>query len=208
MTRRRVIIAASVLSLLAAGWTASRVRYSPRLEVIEPHIRLGATRDEFMALFRDRRFPYEADDSPHGIIELRIPLDGTLWRRRLQLRFRFDGLLVWAAVINQAGEIDEFRLPLTVQLVSATVAPELLQRPPPSLSVELPLIVDLVSVAEPELYRPPPFPLAEFPLTVQLVSVDVPELYKPPHVRGVGLWIWCWGRSEGREDCSPGPVRG
>ena len=51
-----------------------------------------------------------------------------------------------------------------------------LYRPPPSLAAELPLTVQLVSVAVPSLYRPPPPPSAELPLTVQLVSVAVPQV--------------------------------
>ena len=45
--------------------------------------------------------------------------------------------------------------------------------PPPS-PAELPLTVQLVSVAVPPSYRPPPTWPAELPLTVQLVSVVVP----------------------------------
>ena len=48
---------------------------------------------------------------------------------------------------------------------------------------ELPLTVQLVSVAVPLplLHRPPPLPVAELPLMVQLVSVAVPRrLYRPP----------------------------
>ncbi len=47
---------------------------------------------------------------------------------------------------------------------------------------ELPLTVQLVSVAAPlRLYTPPPFSLAVFPVTVQLVSVTVPpRLSTPP----------------------------
>ena len=49
---------------------------------------------------------------------------------------------------------------------------------------ELPLTVQLVSVAVPVVAQPPPPPLAELPLTVQLVSVAVPSLYTPPPLRG------------------------
>ena len=56
-----------------------------------------------------------------------------------------------------------------------------MNRPPPLLVAELPLTVQLVSVAVPALlYIPPPL-LAELPLTVQLVRVAVPPLmYRPP----------------------------
>ena len=55
-------------------------------------------------------------------------------------------------------------------------------RPPPALA-ELPLMVQLVSVAVPLFHKPPPAP-AELPLTVTSVSVIVPSLYRPPPVAG------------------------
>jgi hypothetical protein len=61
--------------------------------------------------------------------------------------------------------------------------------PPPKKKpplVELPLMVQSVSVAVPLLYTPPPLPrplrlaLAELPLMVQSVSESVPLLASPP----------------------------
>ena len=51
---------------------------------------------------------------------------------------------------------------------------------PAAVLAELPLIVQLVSVAVPETLFTPPPNSAEFPLMVQLVSVTVPSLYTPP----------------------------
>jgi hypothetical protein len=52
----------------------------------------------------------------------------------------------------------------------------------PDPSAALPLIVQSVSVSEPEVWsRPPPLTEAELPLTVQSVSVtEPPSLYRPP----------------------------
>jgi len=47
-------------------------------------------------------------------------------------------------------------------------------------SPELPLTVQLVSVAVPEFSSPPKLPVAELPLTVQLVSV-----VEPPGKKGL-----------------------
>ncbi len=44
----------------------------------------------------------------------------------------------------------------------------------------MPLTVQLLSASVPELFTPPPSLAAELPLTVQLVSVSVPELFTPP----------------------------
>ena len=51
--------------------------------------------------------------------------------------------------------------------------PYLLSRPPPTGTAELPLTVQLVSVAVLVLSRPPPA-LAELPLMVQSVRLAVP----------------------------------
>src|SRR5690242_8259782 len=70
-------------------------------------------------------------------------------------------------------------LPLTVQLLSVAVPP-LLCMPPP-LPVELPLTVQSVSVtvAPAPLNRPPPRSAAALLLTAQLTSVVLPRLSTP-----------------------------
>src|SRR4051794_22100249 len=109
MTRRRVLIASAAAIILLVVFVATRVYYSPRLEVLDPHIRPHATREEFLAVIRERQFPFEADNEPNEMAELRVPLDGTMWGLRLQLRFDAAGELVWAAVIDRSGKIDHFR---------------------------------------------------------------------------------------------------
>jgi hypothetical protein len=109
MTRRSVLIASAGVIVLLAVFCMSRVYYSPRLEALEPHIRLGATRAEFVAVLHERRFPFETAHDPDERVELRVPLNGTMWCRRLQLRFDPAGELVWAAVIDRSGKIDYVR---------------------------------------------------------------------------------------------------
>ncbi len=109
MTRRRVLIASAGVIVLVAVVCVSRVYYSPRLEALDPHIRPKATRAEFVAFIRERQLPFEADNDPYEMVGLRVPLDGTMWNQRLQLRFDPAGELVWAAVIDRSGKIDHVR---------------------------------------------------------------------------------------------------
>ena len=72
-------------------------------------------------------------------------------------------------------------LPLTLQSRSLVVpTPWTYRPPPPPKTTELPLMVQLVSVAMLKLSMPPPSPLTKLPLTLQSVSVAVPEFIRPP----------------------------
>ena len=80
-----------------------------------------------------------------------------------------------AASVEQAAAILTAELPLTVQLVSVALAVDVEYRPPPYPPAKLPLTVQLVNVVAP--YGPcrgRRRAPAELPLTVQSVSVVVP----------------------------------
>ena len=63
-----------------------------------------------------------------------------------------------------------------------TVLVPRLSMPPPPLTAELPLNVELVTVTVPPLEMPPPSLLAELSLRIELVTVTVPftKLWMPP----------------------------
>src|SRR6476469_4213121 len=84
----------------AVLWLLFGRSHSPRFEALEPHVRRVATRAEFVAVIREQQLPFEADNDPDEMMELRVPLDGTMGGKRLQLRFEPTGELKWAAVID------------------------------------------------------------------------------------------------------------
>ena len=86
-------------------WLLFGRSHSPRFESLEPHVGRVATRAEFVAIIREQQFPFETEDDPYEMVELRVPLDGTMVGKRLQLRFEPTGELRWAAVIDGAGAI-------------------------------------------------------------------------------------------------------
>lgn len=88
-----------------ALWLLFGRSHSPRLEALEPHVSRIATRAEFVAVIREQQFPFESDNDPYEMVELRVPLDGTMEGKRLQLRFEPAGELKWAAVIDGAGQV-------------------------------------------------------------------------------------------------------